>query len=319
MVFVLVKKINFFVDIKEFSLNEFFKTEDRDFTPWLQENIELLGSTIGIDIGDTKTEVSIGNYRLDVLAYESGTDRKIAIENQYGTTNHTHLGQLITYMAGINAEVVVWIAENFNKEHITAINHLNQISNENIAFFCIRPRIIKIGDSEPALEFIIIAQPDEWEKQVKSEINITEREKAYKKFWEDLITEFKKFKPHFERKPTKYSYLSIPTGHSYVHFEWLFRKIPKEEFNVALHFENPEREENLRLLKFFNSQKKEITNNLSEYNVKFDENFSPRWTHIYIKSDSSAMNDKNIKWAALTMNKFYNTLRPILEEYYNTN
>ena len=158
-------------DIEELPLNQLFKLEDRDFTPWLQKNIEVLGNVIGMDIGDAETEVSIGNYRLDILAYESGTERKIAVENQYGTTNHTHLGQLITYMAGINAEVVVWIAENFNTEHITAINHLNQISVENVAFFCIKPRLIKIGDSTPAIEFLVVAKPDEWEKQVRRESN----------------------------------------------------------------------------------------------------------------------------------------------------
>ena len=71
----------------------------------MQENIDKLGSAIGVDIADAETEVSIGNYRLDILAYESGTNRKIAIENQYGTTNHTHLGQLITYMAGLIADI----------------------------------------------------------------------------------------------------------------------------------------------------------------------------------------------------------------------
>ncbi|BAW31207.1 conserved hypothetical protein [Methanothermobacter sp. MT-2] len=60
-------------------------------------------------------------YRLDILAYESGTERKIVIENQFGTTNHKHLGQLITYIAGFNAEVVVWIAEDFKKELLLTI------------------------------------------------------------------------------------------------------------------------------------------------------------------------------------------------------
>lgn len=97
-------KINF-DEIIELPLSHFFQTEDQHFTPWLQENIDKLGSAIGVDIADAETEVSIGNYRLDILAYESGTNRKIAIENQYGTTNHTHLGQLITYMAGLIADI----------------------------------------------------------------------------------------------------------------------------------------------------------------------------------------------------------------------
>jgi len=185
----LAEKIEFEF-IEEIPLNKYFKTEDRHFTPWLQENIDKLGNVIGIDIVNAETEVPIGNYRLDILAYESGTDRTIAIENQYGKTDHSHLGQLITYMAGINAEVVVWLAENFNSEHISAINHLNQISDEDIAFFCIKPRIIKIGESKPAIEFVTIAKPDEWEKQVKSETKVSDRGIAYKEFWKLVVNKY---------------------------------------------------------------------------------------------------------------------------------
>ncbi|MDI9624107.1 MAG: hypothetical protein QFX38_04410 [Methanothermobacter sp.] len=159
------KKI--FSPISEIPLRKFFPREDEDFTPWLQENIELLGDAIGIELTDAETEVPIGTYKLDILAIEPRTERKIAIENQFGTTDHTHLGQLITYMAGVKADVVVWIAEDFKDEHITAINSLNEISNENFAFFCIKPRIIKIGDSTPALEFVVLARPDKWEKSIR--------------------------------------------------------------------------------------------------------------------------------------------------------
>ncbi len=153
----------------------------------MAQNIRLLGETIGIDIIASETESPIGNYRLDILAEESGTDRKIAIENQFGTTNHSHLGQLITYMAGSNADVVIWIAEDFRDEHITAINHLNQISSSETNFFGIKPRLIKIGDSKPALEFVIKAEPDTWEKDVIGQFQLSKRELEYQKFWKRLI------------------------------------------------------------------------------------------------------------------------------------
>lgn len=158
-----------FVEIKEIPLNKMFSGEGKDFTPWLTENIELLGNVIGIDLIDAIREVKIGDFSLDIQATESDTGRIVAIENQYQTTDHRHLGQLITYMAGIDAEVVVWIAEEFRNEHISAINYLNHISDKNISFFCIRPRIITIGESDPSLEFVIIAKPDDWDKKVKND------------------------------------------------------------------------------------------------------------------------------------------------------
>ena len=162
-----------FASITEIALREYFPREGNDFTPWLAEKIDLLGEAIGIDLIDAETEVRIGDYRLDIMASDASSDRKVAIENQFESTDHRHLGQLITYMAGIEAKVVVWIAEEFRYEHISAINHLNEISDEEIAFFCVRPRLIRIGDSDPSLEFIVVAKPDKWLKDSKSTTEYT--------------------------------------------------------------------------------------------------------------------------------------------------
>ncbi len=301
-----------FEAIREISLRNYFSREDKDFTPWIQENINLLGDAIGIDISDADIEVPIGGFRLDVLATESGVNRKIAIENQFGTTDHSHLGQLLTYMAGAEAEIVVWIAENFKDEHITAINHLNQISDEDIYFFCIRPRIIKIGDSKPALEFLPIAQPDEWEKSTKSG---TEIESKYKKFWAKLLNTFAEMKPGLpKRRPTKSTWLAIYTGYRNIHFEWVIRKRPVERFDAALHFERPDKEENLELLEHLRSKKHEFEKKIPDETIIFDENWGERWTQIYVKRDSGALDESNIEWGAKTMCKFYGALKPILDE-----
>ena len=229
-------------EIVEVSLNNHFPREDVDFTPWLAQNIRLLGETIGIDIIASETESPIGNYRLDILAEESGTDRKIAIENQFGTTNHSHLGQLITYMAGSNADVVIWIAEDFRDEHITAINHLNQISSSETNFFGIKPRLIKIGDSKPALEFVIKAEPDTWEKDVIGQFQLSERELEYQKFWKQLIGAYSPDHPEFKlKKPPKYNSLKfmIKNGISY---EWGFTK--DRNFRIALWIDTGNQERN---------------------------------------------------------------------------
>lgn len=160
-----------FTEISEIELRNFFPGEGTDFTPWLTDNIEILGNVIGMDLIDAEREYKIGDFSLDIIAYESETKKVVAIENQFETTDHRHLGQLITYMAGIDAKIVVWIAEKFRKEHISAINHLNQISDKEISFFCIRPRIIKIGESKPSIEFILIAKPDDWDKELKPDRN----------------------------------------------------------------------------------------------------------------------------------------------------
>ncbi len=316
----LENEINF-DNITELPLNKFFKTEDRDFTPWLQDNIDMLGSTIGIDIAEAETEVSIGNYRLDILASESGTNRKIAIENQYGTTNHTHLGQLITYMAGVNAEVVVWIAENFNEEHITAINHLNQISDEDIAFFCIKPRIIKIGDSKPAIEFVTVAKPDEWEKEVKGDITISDRGLAYKEFWTKLIEKYKQkvttFKPR--KIPNRYIY-DVPAGKTGINYYWSFTN--KGCFEIGLWIGTRNKSKNHEIINKIISQKEIIENKLGSPLVFInDENKKATQVHdrydkpVDILTTSEEEKDELINWIIEWMPKFQKTLQPIINKF----
>lgn len=309
-----------FADINELPLNEFFRNEARHFTPWLQENIELLGNAIGIDIGDTETEVSIGNYRLDILSYESGSDRKIAVENQYGSTNHTHLGQLITYMAGIDAKVVVWIAENFNTEHITAINHLNQISNEDIAFFCIKPRLIRIGNSEPAIEFVMITKPDEWEKQVKSETNVSERGMEYKKFWTSLIEKYKQIYPKYnfgQTYPTRSNCIMSYCGPK-IEYNVRFRK---GSLFITLYMSTNSKPDPHKLIDIINSRKSEIEDKLDlEIEIGKKENIKSTYAEIkYAKEvDILTISEKEkgdlIDWVIEWMPKFKRVLNPVINE-----
>jgi hypothetical protein len=315
----LTKEIEL-ANIEELPLNELFKFEDQDFTPWLQKNIEVVGNAIGMDIADAETEVQIGNYRLDILAYESGTDRKIAIENQYGTTNHTHLGQLITYMAGINAEVVVWIAEHFNNEHITAINHLNQISNENVAFFCIKPRLIKIGDSNPAIEFLVVAKPDEWEKQIKSETQISPRQAEYEKFWTKLIYRFKEIYPNL--KPSKWSinrsYLLMCYGGTGLEYTL---KFSHGSFIINLYIKGNVKMDAHEIIDRLIAKKDYIENDLG-VEVEFDkkEGVGATRVNLYcedggdILSISKEKKDFLIDWSIKWLPKFKNTLQKVIQE-----
>ncbi|WP_286475714.1 DUF4268 domain-containing protein [Methanobacterium sp. CWC-01] len=315
----MAKEINF-DEITELPLNLFFRTEDQHFTPWLQENIDKLGSIIGIDIAEAETEVSIGSFRLDILAYESGTNRKIAIENQYGTTNHTHLGQLITYMAGLNAEVVVWIAENFNTEHITAINHLNQISNKDIAFFCIKPRLITIGDSKPAIEFVVIAKPDEWEKEIHGEINLSERALAYKDFWTKLKREYQQKIPSFNRKVSTRSYYGMTTGKAGLGFLWKFTN--KGCFEIELWVNTTSQTRNQEIINKIKSNKDNIENNLDcplfFYN---DENYKHKSVNIRYKKPADILTtsekgkEELINWGVQSMPRFQELLQPIIKEF----
>ena len=149
-------------------LREVWKHEALDFTQWLAlpANIELLSDTIGVNITETQTEVGVGQFHVDILA-EDEHGRKIVIENQLEPTNHDHLGKIITYASGLQAEVVVWIVERAREEHEQAINWLNENTTEDANFFLLQIEAWKIGDSRPAPRFNIVAKPNDWAKTVK--------------------------------------------------------------------------------------------------------------------------------------------------------
>lgn len=125
-------------------LRQVWLKEAADFTPWLaeEENIAILADTVGMDITVNETESSVGDFNVDIFASETGTDRKIIIENQLEDTDHDHLGKLITYAAGKSADVIIWIVKNAREEHRAAIEWLNNFTDDRIGFFCVKSSFI---------------------------------------------------------------------------------------------------------------------------------------------------------------------------------
>ena len=127
--------------IKKISPREAWKHEARDFTPWLFDNLQLLGDVIGITLEPEDTEVSVDSFSADILARDAVGGRLVLIENQLETTDHKHLGQLLTYLAGLETEIVIWIATEFRDPHLSAVNWLNEHTDERFAFFAVQLKV----------------------------------------------------------------------------------------------------------------------------------------------------------------------------------
>jgi hypothetical protein len=91
----------------------------------------------------------------------------VLIENQLEKTNHSHLGQILTYGAGLNVKTIIWIASRFTDEHRAALDWLNEATEEGYSFFGIEIELLKIGNSIPAPQFNIISQPNAWSKNIR--------------------------------------------------------------------------------------------------------------------------------------------------------
>jgi len=127
----------------------------------------MLSEIIGIKLIEPKCEVQVGNYQCDITCKVESDDRLVVIENQIEDSNHDHLGKSIVYASGINASIIVWIVKNARLEHISAIEWLNENTDSKIGFFLIEIEAIKIGESLPAPQFRIKAQPNDYAKSVK--------------------------------------------------------------------------------------------------------------------------------------------------------
>lgn len=119
--------------------------EPSHFTPWLARNVDVLGQVVGLDLkvlndaedellNGVHIEVEVGGFFLDILATDS-EGRTVAIENQYGTADHRHLGQLLTYASGVGADVLVWVAERFTDAHLETVRWLNERTDDRCGVF----------------------------------------------------------------------------------------------------------------------------------------------------------------------------------------
>ncbi len=170
-------------------LRESWPGEASDFTPWLaeEENLALLGSTIGLDLELIDTEKDVGPYRADIVCKDIAEDSWVLIENQLAKTDHTHLGQILTYAAGLSAVHIVWIAKRFTDEHRAALDWLNENTSEELRFFGLEVELWRIGDSPPAPKFNVVCQPNDWTKNASRRLaggpEITPTKAIQQEFW----------------------------------------------------------------------------------------------------------------------------------------
>ncbi len=206
--------------LEEVDIRKVWPHEQYDFSKWLatEENIKELGDALNLSLTDVETEKFVGNYRCDILCKDEITGKMVLIENQLEPTNHDHLGKIITYASGLDAAVVVWIVASARDEHASAIEWLNKHTDDEISFFLMEVHAYKIGDSDPAPQFKIIEQPNDFVKIVKAvskNSDMNESQKNRLEFW----TQFNEVvdsqgKPFNKRKATTDHWYNVAIGSS---------------------------------------------------------------------------------------------------------
>lgn len=203
--------------LEKIELREVWRHEALDFTRWLakKENIAILSKEIGIDIEVIETEMSVGRYNVDIYARDIESNKRIVIENQLENTNHDHLGKMLVYAAGLDADIAIWVVKDVNEEHRQAIEWLNDNSFEKVNIFLVKVELWQIDNSPIAPKFQVICEPNNWAKVLKqqSKDNITDLELRQMEYWQGFVDYAKsKDKTYISQRPSIYNWYVIRIG-----------------------------------------------------------------------------------------------------------
>jgi hypothetical protein len=198
-----------------------------DFTPWLaqRDSLQLLGDTLGLDLEPEAIEEPVGPFRADILCRDVSADQRVIIENQLGRTDHGHLGQLMTYAAGLEAVTIIWIAASFTDEHRAALDWLNRISADSVRLFGLEVELWRIGSSPAAPRFSVVAKPNGWSRSVARAARalddgvLSELRQRQQRFWADLNTVLDRQQGPVggNRRPQSQAWMTYPIGRSEFH------------------------------------------------------------------------------------------------------
>lgn len=167
-------------NLKKFkvSIKELWSKEEYDFTPWLQRNLDTISelTKLQLDYDKSTREKRVGRYEADIFVKDLSTDSMVVIENQFGQSDHKHLGQCLTYKANLDANIAIWVSESFTDEHLNAIRKLNEESDDQQMFFAISVQAYKIGEAS-YYDFNLEAYPS---------IMPANKEGKHYQFWAEL-------------------------------------------------------------------------------------------------------------------------------------
>lgn len=252
--------------LKKHDIRSIWKSESANFTVWLETNLPSLSEAVGFDLTLVKREHKVGSFSADIVATDESGQRVI-IENQLEKTDHTHLGQIITYISNLEGKTVIWISSEPRQEHINAVNWLNTQTNLN--FFLVRLEAVSVDNSEPAPLFQVICKPDE---QIKTaalvDSELTERDRFNIQFWTEINSKCATKLPGFTtRKAKKYHFHSEASGKGGLSFVLL---ITAKYYGIELYIDTNDAELNESILRQIKAQRQEIEKEFGD-ELQFDE------------------------------------------------
>ncbi len=262
--------------------------EALDFTPWLAEddNMSILGDAVGLDITVEETESNVGDFNVDIYATETGTGRKIIIENQLEDTNHDHLGKLITYASGKSADIIIWVAKHAREEHRSAVEWLNNHTDDEIGFFLCEIKLFKIGSSNAAVKFEVVEKPNNWVKEIKKDTSNNPTKQFRYEYWlafNSYAFKNTEFAKNFNQRKAS-------TDH------WMDLSIGSSDCHIAI---SQIRKRNVLEVEIYINEDKALFHNLSQNKdaIETEIGFTLDWRELPDKKASRIIVEKSVDLA----------------------
>ena len=127
------------------NLRDIWPHEGYNFTPWLADNLDLLGKEVDMRLKLSQTEAPGWAGFLDILA-ERVDGVKVAIENQLEASDSDHFARLLGYAAEHDAHVLIWVASQFWEYHLRQVAWLNKAMSGNAVIYAVAVRLLPGGD-----------------------------------------------------------------------------------------------------------------------------------------------------------------------------
>ena len=302
--------------LEKVDLRDAWPDEANNFTTWLaeEENIALLGEAVGMELEVETTEKGVGPFSADILCKDTVRDAWVVVENQLERTDHTHLGQTLTYAAGLGAMSVIWIAAEIRDEHRAAIDWLNQISDEDHQFFALEIELWRIGGSQMAPKFNVAAAPNDWSKSL-AKIKISAESNLYQRYWAALVaTHGEDSEVIRSGRKSQSSWKSFPLGRTnFCLSAWLNKR--NQALRAAVEIGGDDAEVFLRILE---TRKEEIEEEIGE-NLVWDSNPARKTKYIYIDRPKSKLEDQaqwseQHAWLRDKLEHLYRAFAPRIKE-----
>ena len=295
-------------------LREVWPHEANDFSRWLQDNIDILGDSIDLNLGSVEREKIVGSFSVDIVA-EDEEGGSVIIENQLGKTDHDHLGKLLTYMVTLDASTAVWISSDPRPEHISVVNWLNESSSGS--FYLLKLEAVRIGESDKAPLLTLIVGPTPETRGAGSyKRELTEHHQTILEFWKQLLEKAReKTGLHSGTSPTKENWLSHSAGISGIGLNYV---ITKKSWRAELYINRSDAAENRRIFDILSGNKDQIEEAFGS-SLIWDNKVGRQSTKIYFDSDARGYEDRE-RWSSTqdqmidTMIRLESAVRPHLDQ-----